>query len=499
MGPRAGFRLTGAGHYPLLRPYVAYPEVRVAVTTSPSTASESAVPAWESPSGTTLTFLTVGVLSLAAGGMLLLLAAAQSIAPDLFTVGASTAVGRIRPAAFILLVYGGLGILGSGVALDIARRLAKAPLQLDPVARAAGALTTLGVVLSVGAVLTGHGSGRVGFEMPRGLAVVIALGQLLVLGVVLRTVAKRVTDEVHPALWFIVAALLAAPFVVAAGALPGVHGVNDEIVLAFGLSGLKLLWLVPLGIGVALYAVPAAARAPLHSRQLALVAFWGWFLFAPFAGPVRLLGGPAQEWLETVGIAATVALTVPLLAVVVLLLSTYARRTSLAHGADLRFALAGVGLLAVWGALAVTSASRTAGDFLHSTVAADGLAELALFAAGALLLAGTFHCLPAVSGNRLANPRVAGAAVWLLAGGALLVALSLYAAGYVQGVLWEEGIRSGDPTYIGTGWLVVTNAIRPLLWLRVAGEGLVMLAWCAAFQQVFSTASYGDPLVAEGE
>lgn len=464
------------------------------VTTSPTTASESA-PAWETPSASALTWLVVGGLCLAAGGLLLLLAAAQSIAPNLLTVGTSTAVGRIRPAAYILLVYGGLGMLGSGVALDVARRLAKAPVQLEPLARAAGAITTLGVVLSAGGVLTGHGNGRVGFEMPRGLAVVIALGQLLVLCSVLRTVAKRVTDEVHPALWFICAALLAAPFVVVAGALPSVHGINDEIVLAFGISGLKLLWLVPLGIGIALYAVPAAARAPLHSRQLAQVAFFGWFVLAPFAGPVRLLGGPAQEWLETIGVAATIALAVPLLAVVVLLLSTYARRTSLAHTADLRAGLAGVGLLAVWGVLAATSATRTAGDFLHATVAADGLAELALYAAAALILAGVFHSLPAITGNRIANARVAGATVWLVTGGAVVVALSLYVAGYVQGVLWAAGVRNGDPTFTGAGWLPVVDAIRPLLWLRVAGEGLVLVGWVAAFQQVFSTSAYGEPLV----
>jgi cbb3-type cytochrome oxidase subunit 1 len=467
----------------------------LAVTTAPTTASESSAPAWETPSASALTWLTVGVLCLAVGGVLLLLAAAQSVAPDLLTIGASTAVGRIRPAAFILVVYGGLGMLGSGVALDIARRLSRAPVQLEKLARAAGALMTLGVVLSAGAVLTGHGNGRVGFEMPRGLAVLIALGQLLVLCAVLRTVSERVTDEVHPALWFIVAALFSAPFVILAGALPSVHGVNDEIVLAFGLSGLKLLWLVPLGIGIALYAVPAASRAPLHSRQLASIAFWGWFVFAPFAGPVRLLAGPAQDWLETLGVAATIALSIPLLAVVVLLLSTYARRTSLAHTADLRFGLAGVGLLALWGVLSVTSATRTAGDFLHSTVATDGLAELALLAAGALLLAGAFHCLPAITGNHVANPRVAGMAVWLLGAGALLVALSLYAAGYVQGLMWAQGVRSGDPTFTGAGWAPVVNAIRPLLWLRVIGEALVVLAWVTAFQQVFSTSAYGDPLV----
>lgn len=467
----------------------------MAVTTSPSTASESAVPAWERPSSSLLTWLIAGTLALAIGGALLLLAAAQSVSPDLLTIGPSTAVGRVRPAAFLLLTYGGLGLIGSGVALDVVRRLSKTALQMERLAQVAGAITTVGVAGSVFAVLTGHSTGRAGFEMPRGLAVVVALGQLLVLCVALRTASKRASDETHPAVWFVVAALFAAPFVILAGALPGVHGVNDEIVIAFGLSGLRLLWLVPLGIGVALYAVPAAARAPLHSRQLAAVAFWGWFLLAPFAGPVRLLSGPAQDWLETIGVAATIALAVPVLAVVVLLLATYARRTSLAHGADLRFGLAGAGLLAVWVVLAVTTGTRTAGDLLHATVASDGVAELSLAVAGAFLLAGVLHSLPNVTGNRVANPRVAGAAVWLLASGALLVALSLLAAGYVEGVLWAQGVRTGAATATGAGWAQVFDAIRPLLWVRVAGEALLLVAWATAFQQAFSTSAYGDPLV----
>ena len=450
--------------------------------------------AWETPNGPALTWLVAGTFALAVGGLLMLLAAAQSIAPDLFTIGASTSVGRIRAAATVLLVYGGLGMVGNGVALEIARRAAKAPGAFDKVVRLAGAVTTVGVVGSAGAALMGSSTGRVGFEMPRAFAVVLAVGQLLVLAAVVRTVARRTTDEVHPALWWVVAALFCAPFVILGGSLPGVRGVNDEIVLAFGVSGLKMLWLIPLGIGAALYVVPSAGRAPLHSRQLAGIAFWGWFVLAPFAGPTRLVSGPAPEWLETLGVAAMIALGVPVLAVVVLLLATYARRTSLAHSADLRCALAGVGLLLLWALLAIPTAGRTAGAYLHLTVATDGLAELALYGvAGALLLGGAFFALPTASGSRLANPRVAGSVVWLLAAGAAVVALSLLVAGYVQGVMWAQGVRSGTPAFLGEGFVEVTNAIRPLLWLRVAGEGLIALAWVTAFQQVFSTSTAGDP------
>lgn len=470
----------------------------MAVTTSPSTASESTAPSWETPSASTLTWLLAGSAFLAVGSALLLLVAAQSIAADVFTVGAATSVGRLRPAAYVLIVYGGLAMLGNGAALDVARRLSRAPSQMEKLSRAAGALMTLGVIGSALAVMTGRGNGRVGFEMPRPLAVVLGLAQVLVLGAVLRTIAKRKDDDVHPSLWFVVAALFCAPFVILGGALPRVHGVNDEIVLAFGLSGLKTLWLVPLAMGLVLYVLPISSRAPLHSRRLAAIAFWGWFLFAPFAGPVRLLGGPAQEWLESLGVASTIALGVPVLAFLALVGGTYARRTSLAHGADLRFALACTGLLALWAVLGTTAANRTAGDFLHASVFADGLADLALVGvAAAGVIAGAFHVLPAVSGNRLANPRLASGAVWPLAVGAAVVALSLLAAGYVQGVMAAQGVTTGATVSHGEGWVTVTDAIRPLLWLRVIGTGLVMLALVTVFQQVFSTSTAGDPLATE--
>lgn len=461
--------------------------------TAPSATASEPVTADGSPSGAVLTYALAGTVLLAVGAMLLLLAAAQSVAPGLLTVGASTAVGRIRPAALILLSYGGLGMLGSALALEVARRLAGVPVQLEKLARVAGAVTTFGVLGSAVAVLTGRSTGRVGFEMPRGLAAVLALGQLLLLGAVLRTVAKRTVEDLHPALWFTIASLLCAPLVILGGALPVVRGVNDEIVLAFGHSGLRLLWLVPLGIGIALYAVPAASRAPLHSRQLAAVGFWGWFALAPFAGPVRLLSGPAQEWLETAGVAASIALVVPVLALVLLVLGTYTRRTSLAHGAGLRAGLAGTGLLALWAILGTTAATRTAGDFLHASVFADGLDELALYGgAGALLLAGLFHCLPGITGHGIANARICASAVWLLTLGVLLVALALLAAGYVEGVLWAESVRTGGTSFTGAGWASVSDATRPLLWVRVAGEALIALGWVAAFQQVFSTSASGE-------
>lgn len=466
------------------------------VTTTPTTTEPDAAPAWESPSPSALTWLVAGAAFLLAGALLLLLVAAQAVSPNLLTIGPATSVGRLRPAAYLLVVYGGLGMLGAGVALDVTRRIAKAAIQLDVLAKVAGAIVTAGVVLSAGAVLTGHSTGRVGFEMPWPLAVLIALGEVLVLGAVVRTAAKRTTDEVHPALWFVVAALVCAPFVLLAGALPRVHGVNDELVLAYGLNGLKMLWLVPLGMGVALYAVPAASRAALYSRQLAGIAFWGWFLFAPFAGPVRLVSGPAQNWVESVGVAATVALGIPVLAFVTLVFATYARRTSLAHETGLRFALAGTGLLALWAVMASATAGRTAGAFLHGTPFPDGLAELALLGvAASFLLAGAFHGLPGIAGaHHLANPRVASAAVWLIGIGAAVVGLSLLAAGYVQGAVETQAIRDGVPLGIGATYAHVTDAIRPLLWLRVMGDGLAAVGLALAFQQVFSTSTAGEPI-----
>ncbi len=453
---------------------------------------------WSTPSGAALTWVTVGATFLLLGALLLVLTAIQQVSPGFATLGSATSFGRLRPVATTLVTYGGLGMIGTGVALDLARRLGRTPPRLDLVARAGGALTTLSVAGGSIAILLGHTTGRPGLELPRPFSVPLAVGLLLAAAAYFRTLATRDADELHPALWHVSSALVAGPLLLLIGTVPRVAGVNDETVRVFATNGLLLLWLVSLGIGIATYVVPQACRSALYSRRLAAVGFWGWIALAPFAGPARLVSGPAQEWLETIGITATIALAVPALAVCVNLVKTYTRRSSLAHPAELRFGLLCASLLAGATSLGALTAGRNAGDVLHLTVAADGAAELiVLGVAGAGIVAGLFHVLPALAGRRQANPAIAGRAAWWLGAGILTVALSLLAAGLIEGALWTYSVREGGDAFLGSGWRTVADSIRPLLWARVVGEVLVAIAATIVFQQVLSTSAFGEPIDAD--
>lgn len=467
----------------------------VATTTPAARAAGESAPAPEAASAAALTWVTVGSGLLVLGIAVHLVTAIQQVSPGWGTYNAATSIGRLRPTATGLIVLGGLGMLGTGVALELARRLSGAPVLGDLVARAAGALTTLAVAVGTLLVLAGHGTGRDGLELPRPAAVPLAIGLTVAAAVVIRQLAARRGDELHPAGWFLASSVLAGPVCLLLGTLPRVAGINDEIVIAFSTSGLLLLWLVGLGLAAAHYVVPRACRAPLHSERLARLGFWGWVAFAPLAGPVRLVGGPGQEWLESIGIAAAIALVVPALAIATNLFATYAGRRSRAHAADLRFALAGTGLLVLWSVLHAIGAGRSASDLLRASVFTEGLRELALFgAAGCLLAAAVLNLLPDLAGSPLANPRVAASLVWLASAGVLLVALALLVAGYAQGAIATAAVRSGGDAYLGQGWDAVADAIRPLLWLRVVGELLVLTAFAGVFQQVFSTMTSGESL-----
>lgn len=458
-------------------------------------ADEATARNWEQPSAAALIWVTAGAGFLLLGSALTLMTAIQQVSPGWGTLGPATSIGRLRPVATTLVGLGGLGMIGTGVALDIARRLSRAPAQLDAMAKAGGAVVTLSVAGGSVAILLGHTTGRVGLELPRLFSIPLALGLLLAAAAFFRTLATREADDLHPALWHLSAGMLAGPLLLILGTLPRVAGVNDEILRVFATNGLLLLWLVSLGIGVALYVVPQAARTALYSHRLATLGFWGWVAIAPLTGPVRLVSGPAQEWLETIGIAATIALVIPALAVCVNLSKTYSRRTSLAHSADLRFALLGSTLLAASVSLGALTSGRIAGDVLHLTVFADGAAEMvATGVAGALILAGLWHVLPALAGRRQANPALAARSAWWLGAGAVVVAVSLLAAGLIQGALWTQSVRDGGTALTGEGWRVITDSIRPLLWARVVGQVLLLVAAVVAFQQVLSTTAYGEPL-----
>ncbi|HVE63491.1 MAG TPA: cbb3-type cytochrome c oxidase subunit I [Mycobacteriales bacterium] len=468
----------------------------LATTAAPAeTNADARSRSWEQPSGAALTWLTVGAAFLLLGAALTLVTAIQLVSPGWGTLGPATSIGRLRPVATTIVGFGGLGMIGTGVALDLARRLGRAPAQLDLLAKAGGALVTLSVAAGSIALLMGHSTGRPGLELPRLFSVPLALGLLLAAAAFFRTMAMRESDDLHPALWHLSAGVLAGPLLLLLGSLPRVAGVNDEVVRVFATNGLLLLWLVSLGIGIALYVVPQAARTALYSRRLAAIGFWGWVAIAPLTGAARLVSGPAQEWLETIGIASMIALVVPALAVCVNLSKTYTRRTSLAHPADLRSALLGAALLALSSVLGAVTAGRTAGDVLHLTVFADGKAEMmAAGVAGSLILAGLWHVLPALSGRRQANPMLAARSTWWLGAGVLLVAASLLAAGFVQGALWTESVREGGTAFTGAGWRVVADSIRPLLWARVIGQALLLATAVLVFQQVLATTAYGEPL-----
>lgn len=460
-----------------------------------SATSESTAGAWSAPSGAALTWVTVGATFLLLGVGVMALTTVQQVSPGFATLGAATSFGRLRPVATTLIGYGGLGMIGTGVALDIARRVARAPGQLELVARIGGALTTLAVAGGTVALLLGHTTGRPGLELPRPFSLPLALGLLLGAVVFFRTLAMRADDELHPAMWHLSAGVVAGPVLLMLGTVPRVAGVNDEIIRVFATNGLLLLWLVSLGIGVALYVVPQAARSALHSRQLAALGFWGWVALAPFTAPARLVSGPSQEWLETIGVTAAILLVIPAIAITVNLFQTYARRTSLSHPADLRFALLGGALLSVAVSLAALTSGRNAGDVLRLTVAGEGAAELmTVGVAGAMLLAGVWHVLPGLAQRRHANPVVAARAVWWLAAGVGIIAMSMLAGGLVQGALWTAAVRDGGDAFTGSGWRVVADTLRPLLWARVVGELLVMAAAVTVFQQVLATTAYGDPL-----
>ncbi|MFN2626380.1 MAG: cbb3-type cytochrome c oxidase subunit I, partial [Mycobacteriales bacterium] len=324
----------------------------------------------------------------------------------------------------------------------------------------------------------------------------IAVGLALAAVAVLRTVAVQPDDEVHPALWFVGAGVASGPALLLVGTAPRLAGVNDAVLVAFTGNGLALLWLGSVAIGAALYVLPTESGVPLYSRSLAALGFWGWVVLAPLAAGAKLLSGPAPDWWETLGTAASIALLIPVLAIVTVLALTYARRVpSGTHSAALRFALAGTVFFGLYGGLRAVGALRTVASVLHLTVAIDAGTELALYGViGSWLAAGVYAALPALTGNTALSPAAQRRHVWLVVSGVALVVVPLLVGGIVQGALWQAGVRDGSGVFLGSGWSLVSDAVRPWLWARAAGEAVLFLAWGTLFQQVLSTYSYGQPL-----
>jgi cytochrome c oxidase cbb3-type subunit 1 len=401
---------------------------------------------------------------------------------------------RLRAVASLSLIYGWLLQSGLAALFYVLPRVVGARIRSEPAGQLALLAINGAVGLGVVATLFLGISGHEFLELPRLLGLLLAGGLGLVALVVFGTAMSREESGLFASVWYLIGGAIWAPLAIAAASLPAFAGVRDSIAHLFSLNALLLASLSAIGIGCLYYLIPRATGSPLYSQRLAIVGFWWLAISAPLAGQSRQIFGPGQDWLETLAIAASIGLLVPVVTLVVNLFGTLQGAWGkVPDHPSLRFAIGGtvVWVAAVlWG---MVQGFRSVAQITGATEWITGQMWLLALALTLWFAATITYSFPRLMGRRWFSRAQITGHFWLTAIGAGLIAIGALGSGLASGSLSHASGVAGGPLFLGTNANLLTAAVRPYRALSLLGILVFAIGQWIFAGNLFRSTGRGDP------
>jgi cytochrome c oxidase cbb3-type subunit 1 len=227
--------------------------------------------------------------------------------------------GLSYPAFTNALLYGWAFQAGLGVMIWMMARLCRTELKNPITLVVAGHFWNAGVAAGVIGILAGYGTAMKWLECPSfAWPILLFSYSLIVVWLVVMFSARR-KGHVFVSQWYILAACFSFPWIyLTANLILNVFkgtGVSGPLIASWYANNILFLWLVPVGLAASYFIIPKIVGKPIHSYQLASLAFWALIGIAPWAGAQDLIGGPVPAWMPAIAGAAQVLLLIPVLAV----------------------------------------------------------------------------------------------------------------------------------------------------------------------------------------
>ena len=237
-----------------------------------------------------------------------LLAGVKVHASGMMADSAWLAYGRIQPASQLALQFGFLVQLGLAVSAWILSHRGKTVLVDGGYLIFGGMLWNAGVTLGFLGILAGNASGLEGLQMPGKVLPLLFFGFVLVGLSLVQTNNRRTDEEMSPAQWFLFAATLWLPWVLA-GSYLLIHffhakGVVANIVDWWFIQNFARVYLTFVGLGTLFHFLSALSGRQLVGRGHAQFAFWVMLLFGSVGGVSP--GAPVPAWLPALSTVTAV-------------------------------------------------------------------------------------------------------------------------------------------------------------------------------------------------
>ncbi len=341
-------------------------------------------------------FFTSGAVWLALAIVLGLVASAKKHSPEFLECFSFLDAGKVDAAHMSALVYGWGAQAAFGMIIWFMARLSRKTCTASGTILFAGHLWNFGVMVGVGFILAGEGSGVAYMEFPMPVWPVLFFAFILITVWSLIQFQVRDAGHVYVSQWYLLAAMLWFPWVFIT-AWFFVFVLDGNPVMVAGIASwfkatLFLLFFLPVALASAYYLAPKVTGGPVHSYNLALFGFWALAFLGPWAGMQKLMGAPIPQFLPYAGAAAMVLILIPAIAVGVNILKTVIGQTDVvAQSPSLRFTAFGVVAFVIFGVLSCGLHTTNALKMVQFSYTGYGMDILGLYGVFSLCAFGAIY------------------------------------------------------------------------------------------------------------
>jgi cytochrome c oxidase cbb3-type subunit I len=367
-----------------------------------------------------------------------LIASIKFHAPGFLADSAWLTYGRVRPAGVNSMLYGFCLQAGVGIVLWMLARLGRTRLAAPWLVITGTLCWNLGVAAGVQGILGGGSTGFENLEMPAHAASLVFLGYLMMVSWGVLTFHQRRERQLYVSQWFLVAALFWFPWICSTAnlLLQGfrVRGMTQAVIAWWYSENLLVVWLGLVGLAAVFYLVPKLANRELHSRYLALLAFWMLILFGSWGGIPA--SAPVPAWMPTLSVVTRALGVITVIAVALNVHRTLGGKCSqLMSNPSLQFVGFGLVAFVVAGLASAVTALPAVNQITQFTWFTISKALLNSYGFFTMVIFGAiYHIVPQLIGQEFALPKLVRAHFWTAAAGVLLFVVPLAVGGIAQGL-----------------------------------------------------------------
>ena len=389
-------------------------------------------------------FFGTSIFWLLFGSVFELISAIKLVWPCFLDGCALLTYGRTSLVSINALAYGWATPAAIGIGLWLTARLCRVQLASYKGLMAAGIIWNIGTFVGVAGILVGDNTSISHLNFPGYSTHILLLSFVLIAVWAIVTFNQRKEGPLYVSQWFLVAGFFSFPWLFATASQlliwKPLQASAQPAITAWFAGGFFNLWLAPMGLAVAFYLIPKTIGRAVNSQHLSLLAFWSLLLFGAWSGTSRLIGGPLPAWMVSVGVAASVMMIIPALAVALNLHFTLdGHYEPMNWSPALRFIVTGVSMLVFTWILTALNSLPAVNAVTNFSDITRGLNLLGYYGFFSMTAFGAiYYILPRLTGKEWSSACLISWHFWLATTGILLGVCVLLLGGLIQGFALQD-------------------------------------------------------------